>query len=169
MPYERLADGSAADGCSIIGAGSGSDVAIALAQAAPSTWTRSRSTRGSSRSAASGTRTGPTTTRAWSRTSTTGARSSSAPTRRYDLILFALPDSLALVTGAGAIRLESYLFTREAIEAARDHLHPAGWFAMYNYYREDWLIDRLRGHGRRGVRPRAVRRPARAARPAARR
>ena len=37
-----------------------------------------------------------------------------------DLILFALPDSLALVTGGGAIRLESYLFTREAMEAVRD-------------------------------------------------
>ena len=63
----------------------------------------------------------------------------------YDLILFALPDSLALVTGASAIRLESYLFTREAIEAARAHLAPGGGLAMYNYYREDWLIDRLAG------------------------
>ena len=63
----------------------------------------------------------------------------------YDKILFALPDSLALVTGASAIRLESYLFTREAIEAARAHLAPGGGFAMYNYYRENWLIDRLAG------------------------
>ena len=40
----------------------------------------------------------------------------------YDLILFALPDSLTLVSGQSSLRLESYLFTREAIEAARDHL-----------------------------------------------
>ena len=64
---------------------------------------------------------------------------------RYDLILFALPDSLALVTGASQIRLESFLFTEQAITAARNHLTPEGAFSMYNYYREDWLIDRLAG------------------------
>ncbi len=64
---------------------------------------------------------------------------------KYDLILFALPDSLALVTGASQIRLESFLFTEQALAAARDHLTPGGAFAMYNYYREDWLIDRLAG------------------------
>ena len=65
--------------------------------------------------------------------------------RRYDLILFALPDSLTLVSGQSSVRLESYLFTLEAFEAARDHLRPDGVFSMYNYYREDWLIDRLAG------------------------
>lgn len=64
---------------------------------------------------------------------------------RYDLILFALPDSLALVTGASQIRLESFLFTEQALTAARDHLTDVGAFSMYNYYREDWLIDRLAG------------------------
>jgi SAM-dependent methyltransferase len=56
---------------------------------------------------------------------------------RYDLILFALPDSLTLVSGQGGLRLESYLFTREAIESVRDHLAPDGVFSMYNYYRPD--------------------------------
>jgi hypothetical protein len=65
--------------------------------------------------------------------------------QKYDLILFALPDSLALVTGASQIRLESYLFTEEAIASARAHLAPGGAFAMYNYYREQWLVDRLAG------------------------
>ena len=46
--------------------------------------------------------------------------------RTYDLILFALPDSLTLVSGQSSLRLESYLFTREAIEAAREHLEPTG-------------------------------------------
>jgi SAM-dependent methyltransferase len=63
----------------------------------------------------------------------------------YDLIVFALPDSLTLVTGQSALRLESFLFTREAFVAARDHLAPGGVFAMYNYYREQWLADRLAG------------------------
>jgi SAM-dependent methyltransferase len=62
---------------------------------------------------------------------------------RYDLILFALTDSLTLVSGQSSLRLESFLFTREAMEEARDHLRPNGVFAMYNYYRYPWLADRL--------------------------
>jgi hypothetical protein len=63
--------------------------------------------------------------------------------QRYDLILFALPDSLTLVSGQAALRLESYLFTKEAFSKARDLLIPGGTFALYNFYREDWLISRL--------------------------
>ena len=63
--------------------------------------------------------------------------------KKYDLILFALPDSLTLVSGASALRLESYLFTEEAMQSAREHLAPGGAFSMYNYYREQWLVDRL--------------------------
>jgi hypothetical protein len=65
--------------------------------------------------------------------------------RRYDLILFALPDSLTLVSGQSSLRLESYLFTREALATAREHLRDDGVFAMYNYYRYDWLADRFAG------------------------
>jgi hypothetical protein len=64
---------------------------------------------------------------------------------RYDLILFALPDSLTLVAGQSSLRLESYLFTVEAMRQARAHLKPGGVFGEYNYYREQWLIDRLAG------------------------
>ncbi|MDP9299912.1 MAG: spermidine synthase [Actinomycetota bacterium] len=63
--------------------------------------------------------------------------------RSYDLILFALPDSLTLVAGQSSLRLESYLFTREAMEAAMEHLTAEGVFSMYNYYRYAWLADRL--------------------------
>ena len=59
----------------------------------------------------------------------------------YDLILFALPDSLTLVSGQGSLRLESYLFTSEAMTSVRDHLAPGGVYAMYNYYRPD-VFDR---------------------------
>ena len=80
---------------------------------------------------------------------------------KYDLILFALPDSLALVTGASQIRLESFLFTEQALTAAREHLTPDGAFAMYNYYREDWLIDRLAGTAPPRLRAHPVRRHGR--------
>lgn len=65
--------------------------------------------------------------------------------KRYDLILFALPDSITLVSGQSSLRLESYLFTTEAMKAARAHLAPGGAFAMYNYYRQQWLVDRYAG------------------------
>src|SRR5690606_40624555 len=48
--------------------------------------------------------------------------------RTYDLILYALPDSLTLVSGASSLRLESYLFTEEAMRAARERLKPGGAF-----------------------------------------
>jgi hypothetical protein len=50
-----------------------------------------------------------------------------------------------LVAGQSSLRLESYLFTAEAMQAARAHLKPDGAFAEYNYYREQWLVDRLAG------------------------
>ncbi len=63
---------------------------------------------------------------------------------KYDMILFALPDSLTLVAGQSSLRLESYLFTVQAVQAAMAHLKPGdGLFAMYNYYRTPWLRDRL--------------------------
>ena len=80
----------------------------------------------------------------------------------YDLIIFALPDSLTLVSGQSAVRLESFLFTEEAMQAARDHLNPGGAFSMYNFYREPWLLDRLGGTLAGRVRPSAVPRSRRA-------
>ena len=65
--------------------------------------------------------------------------------KKFNLILFALPDSLTLVSGQSSLRLESYLFTLESLRTARAHLAPGGAFAMYNQYREQWLIDRLAG------------------------
>ncbi len=54
--------------------------------------------------------------------------------KHYNLILFALPDSLTALAGQSGIRLESYLLTEQSIEAVRAHLVPGGTFAMYNYY-----------------------------------
>lgn len=68
-----------------------------------------------------------------------------ASTERYDLIVFALTDSLTLVSSTGSIRLESFIFTEEAMALARDHLGPDGIFVMYNYYREPWLVTKLDG------------------------
>ena len=62
--------------------------------------------------------------------------------RTWDVILLALPDSLTVVLGQGSVRLESYLFTEEAVAAYHDHLRPGGVFGMYNFMRHAWLVDR---------------------------
>ncbi|MGI8658122.1 MAG: spermidine synthase, partial [Candidatus Limnocylindria bacterium] len=62
---------------------------------------------------------------------------------RYDLVVFALPDSLTLVSTTANVRLESFLFTEEAFASVRDHLTDDGVFVLYNYYREEWLIAKL--------------------------
>ena len=63
--------------------------------------------------------------------------------KRYDLVVLALTDSLTLFSSTGNVRLESFLYTREAFQAVRDHLKPDGMFVLYNFYREEWLVDRL--------------------------
>jgi hypothetical protein len=64
-------------------------------------------------------------------------------TKRYDLVVFALIDSLTVQSSFSGVRLESYMFTQESFSAVRDHLKPNGAVALYNYFREKWLVDRL--------------------------
>jgi spermidine synthase len=66
-----------------------------------------------------------------------------ATKRKYDLIVYALVDSLVLHSGYSNIRLESFLFTRQAFEDVRGHLKPHGTFVIYNYFRQGWLAARL--------------------------
>jgi hypothetical protein len=54
--------------------------------------------------------------------------------RRYDLVLYAIPDSLTVLAGQSSLRLESYLLTREAMQEVRDHLKAGGVISMYHYY-----------------------------------
>ena len=62
--------------------------------------------------------------------------------KRYSLILYALPDSLTALTGQSApVGLENYLLTTQAIQEAREHLAPGGTFVMYNYY-QPFLLNR---------------------------
>jgi SAM-dependent methyltransferase len=63
--------------------------------------------------------------------------------RKYDLAVYALVDSLVLHSGYSTLRLESFLFTREAFEDVKRTLKPDGVFAMYNYYRQGWIVERL--------------------------
>ena len=62
---------------------------------------------------------------------------------RYDLISYALVDSLALHSSYTSVRLESFLFTEQAFRDVKAKLKPGGVFAMYNYYRQGWVVGRL--------------------------
>jgi SAM-dependent methyltransferase len=63
--------------------------------------------------------------------------------QKYDLVVYALVDSLVLHSGFSNIRLESFLFTREAFADIRRVLKPGGLFVAYNFYRQGWLVGRL--------------------------
>ena len=63
--------------------------------------------------------------------------------RKFDLVEYALVDSLILHSSYANIRLESYLFTREAFEDIHSILKPDGLFVMYNYYRQGWIVERV--------------------------
>jgi SAM-dependent methyltransferase len=63
--------------------------------------------------------------------------------KQYDLIVYALVDSLVLHSSYSNIRLESYLFTQQALEDVRKRLKPGGVFVMYNYFRQGWIVARL--------------------------
>ena len=63
--------------------------------------------------------------------------------KRYDLVLYALVDSLVLHSGYSSLRLESFLFTQDAFADVRAKVKPGGLFVMYNYYRQGWIVARL--------------------------
>ena len=142
MPYLRLP--SQLDDVLIVGAGSGSDVAIALRKGAK----RVDAIDIDPRIMEIGVEMNidrPYDDPGVSRHVNDGRAFLQNTDKKYDLVLFALPDSLTLVSGASQIRLETFLFTEEAMASVRKVLKPDGAFAMYNYYREPWLIDRLAG------------------------
>ncbi|WP_220488332.1 spermidine synthase [Tessaracoccus sp. MC1756] len=142
-PYERMVADKPGR-VLIVGAGSGSDVAIALKQGAEHVVAVDIDPR-IMEIGAELNPDRPYSDERVRRIVNDGRAFLETTSEKYDLILFALPDSLALVSGASQIRLESFLFTEEALASARDRLTDDGVFSMYNYYREDWLIDRLGG------------------------
>lgn len=63
--------------------------------------------------------------------------------RKYDLVVYALVDSLILHSSYASIRLESYLFTEQAFADIKRVLRPDGVFATYNYFRQGWIVERV--------------------------
>jgi SAM-dependent methyltransferase len=63
--------------------------------------------------------------------------------QKYDLVIYALVDSLVLHSGYSSLRLESFLFTKNAFEDVRARLRPGGVFAVYNFFRQGWIAGRI--------------------------
>ena len=63
--------------------------------------------------------------------------------QQYDLIIFALTDSLVKVSSMSQLRLENYLFTKESVTRAYELLAPGGDVVFYNYYRQPWLKEKI--------------------------
>src|SRR5712691_11981037 len=66
-----------------------------------------------------------------------------ATTRHYDLIIFALTDSLVKVSPVAQLRLENYIFTVESMRTALHLLKEDGILLFYNSYRLPWIMRKL--------------------------
>jgi spermidine synthase len=144
LPYllNRDAGGKPYDEVMIIGAGSGNDVAAALRAGAK----RIDAVEIDPRIYEIGRRQHPDLPYADARVSVQlddGRSFARNTAHRYDLAIYALVDSLVLHSGYSSLRLENFLFTREALEDVKRTLKPDGVFAMYNFYRQGWVVGRL--------------------------
>lgn len=63
----------------------------------------------------------------------------------YDLIVFGTLDSMTRISALGNVRLDNFVYTTDALEAARARLAPAGGIAMYFMVGEDYIHQRLMG------------------------
>ena len=63
--------------------------------------------------------------------------------QKYDLVVYALVDSLILHSSYTSLRLESFLFTEQAFDDVRRVLKPDGVFVTYNCFRWGWIVDRI--------------------------
>jgi spermidine synthase len=150
LPYflNRDAGGAPFDDVLIIGAGSGNDVAAALAQGVKHVDAVEIDPVFNEL----GRRDHPNKPYSDPRVSVhlTDARGFLRQSRaKYDLIVYALVDSLALHSSYSSVRLESFLFTEQAVRDVKAHLKPGGAFVMYNSYRKGWLVDRLKALAQR--------------------
>jgi len=63
--------------------------------------------------------------------------------QKYDLIIFALTDSLVKVSSLSQLRLENYLFTQESVARAYELLNENGDMVFYNFYRLPFVSDKI--------------------------
>jgi SAM-dependent methyltransferase len=66
-------------------------------------------------------------------------------TTKYDYVFFASIDSQVLLSGMSSIRLDNFIYTREAIHAAKARLSPDGILAIYYWGGgvKEWIPQRF--------------------------
>jgi SAM-dependent methyltransferase len=64
--------------------------------------------------------------------------------RHFDQIVFALLDSHILLSHGVNVRIDSYVFTREAFETARARLAPRGVLVVSHAVGQPWFVQRMR-------------------------
>ena len=133
----------------VIGAGGGNDVSVALAHGAKHVDAVEIDPRLYDLGQVRTTPTSRTRTRGSHAHIDDGRAFLERTDKKYDLIVFALPDSLTLVSGQSvAAARELPLHQGGASRRRVTTSKPDGVFSMYNYYREGWLHRPLRGHAR---------------------
>lgn len=63
--------------------------------------------------------------------------------KKFDLVVFGLLDSHALLSGFGSVRLDNYVYTREAFERVRCLLNPGGSVACCFAGGPPWIFERF--------------------------
>ncbi len=142
MPYSLLA--APPERALVLGAGTGNDVAVLLAEGAGSV----DAVEIDPMLVELGRRIHPDRPYASERVTvhTTDARTFLQETdERYDLIVFGTLDSMTRLAALSTVRLDNFVYTREALEAAASRLEPDGGMALYFMVGEAFIHDRLMG------------------------
>lgn len=63
--------------------------------------------------------------------------------RKYDLVVFGTLDSMTRLSALSTVRLDNFVYTREALEAARGVLSGGGGVAMYFMVKPRYIAERL--------------------------
>ena len=64
---------------------------------------------------------------------------------QYDLIVFGTLDSMTRLSALSSVRLDNFVYTREAIQAAASRLAPEGGLVLYFMISEKYIHDQLFG------------------------
>lgn len=63
--------------------------------------------------------------------------------KKYDMVIFALLDSLTVFSQFSSVRLENFVFTKDSFKEVKECLTDDGVVVIYNLFRKVWIIERI--------------------------
>jgi SAM-dependent methyltransferase len=63
--------------------------------------------------------------------------------KKYDLIIIGTLDSQTLLSGMTSVRLDNYVYTVESFRSIRDHLKPDGALVLYHMSSEQYIVYKI--------------------------